>query len=82
MATQLIQGGASDSPSFNPARWLHSLVQIGGGYALASDRKLWLVVAECPADELTSVMAQIVGHPDRQDAVRRTIERRQNGEMA
>jgi hypothetical protein len=81
MATQLIQGGASAPPPFNPARWLHSLVQIGGGYALASDRKLWLVVAECPADELTSVMAQIVGHPDRQDAVRLTIERRQNGEL-
>ena len=81
MATQLIQGGASASSTFSPAGWLHSLVQIGGGYALASDRKLWLVVAECPADELTSVMAQIVGHPDRQDAVRLTIERRQNGEL-
>ena len=67
--------------TFSPARWLHSLVQIGGGYALASDRKLWLVVAECPADELTSVMAQIVGHPDRQDAVRTVIEQRQNGEL-
>lgn len=78
----MIQGGASASPTFSPARWLHSLVQIGGGYALASDKRLWLVVAECPADELTSVMAQIVGHPDRQDAVRTVIERRQNGEIA
>lgn len=69
-------------PAFNPARWLHSLVQIGGGYALASDKRLWLVVADCPADQLTSVMAQIVGHPDRQDAVRTVIERRQNGELA
>lgn len=81
MATQLMQEGASASPAFSPARWLHSLVQIGGGYALASDKRLWLVVADCPADELTSVMAQIVGHPDRQDAVRLTIERRQNGEL-
>ncbi|WP_277983659.1 hypothetical protein [Sphingomonas faeni] len=76
------QGEALASPTFNPARWLHSLVQIGGGYALAADKRLWLVVAECPADELTSVMAQVVGYPDRQDAVRLTIERRQNGEMA
>ncbi len=81
MATQLIQGGASASSNFNPAAWLHALVSIGGGYALASDKRIWFVVAECPADELTSVMAQIVGHPDRQDAVRLTIERRQNGEL-
>ncbi len=81
MAKHLAQRGASASPTFDAKRWLHSLVQIGGGYALASDRKLWLVVAECPADELTSVMAQIVGHPDRQDAVRTVIERRQNGEL-
>ena len=78
---QLTQGVASAAPTFNPARWLHSLVQIGGGYALAADRKLWLVVSECPADALTPVMAQIVGYPDRQDAVRLTIERRQNGEI-
>jgi hypothetical protein len=68
--------------TFSPARWLHSLVQIGGGYALASDNRIWFVVAECPADELTTVMSQVVGHPDRQEAVRLTIERRQNGEMA
>jgi len=67
--------------SFSPARWLHSLVQIGGGYALASDKRVWFVVAACPADELTTVMAQIVGYPDRQDAVRATIEQRQNGEL-
>jgi hypothetical protein len=79
--SELTQGGASTAPAFSPARWLHSLVQIGGGYALASDKRLWLVVADCPADELTDVMAQIVGHPDRQDAVRLKIERRQNGEL-
>lgn len=65
---------------FSPTAWLHNLVQIGGGYALASGRKLWLVVEHCPADELTSVMSQIVGHPDRVEAVRVAIERRQNGE--
>jgi len=80
--SKLTQGGTLASSAFNPARWLHSLVQIGGGYALASDKRLWLVVADCPADELTDVMAQVVGYPDRQDAVRLTIERRQNGELA
>ena len=78
---QLTQTAGPASSTFNPARWLHSLVQIGGGYALASDKRLWLVVADCPADELTDVMAQVVGYPDRQDAVRLTIERRQNGEL-
>ncbi len=78
---QLAQAAGPASTTFNAARWLHSLVQIGGGYALASDNRIWFVVAECPADALTSVMAQIVGHPDRQDAVRLTIERRQNGEL-
>lgn len=81
MATQIEQRAALSRPTFNPARWLHSLVQIGGGYALASDKRLWLVVSECPADELTDVMSQVVGHPDRQEAVRLTIERRQNGEL-
>ncbi len=80
MATQL-QNRTTSGNTFDPAAWLHDLVSIGGGYALASDKRLWLVVADCPADELTTVMAQVVGHPDRQAAVRTTIERRQNGEL-
>jgi len=78
---RLAQTAGPTTTTFNPARWLHSLVQIGGGYALASDKRLWLVVADCPADELTDIMAQVVGYPDRQDAVRLTIERRQNGDL-
>lgn len=81
MATRLEQAGASASPPFDPAAWLHALVQIGGGYALASDRKLWFVVDQCPADDLTAVMAQIVGHPDRLAGVRTVIERRAIGEV-
>jgi hypothetical protein len=76
-----VQGWAQASPAFDPAAWLGALVEIGGGYALASGRKLWLVVQDCPADELTPVMAQIVGHPERVEAVRSAIERRQNGEV-
>ena len=66
--------------AFEPTAWLSARVSIGGGYALASGRKLWLVVQDCPADELTTVMSQVVGHPDRAEAVRCVIERRQNGE--
>lgn len=82
MATQIEQQQAVQAaPTFDPAAWLSALVAIGGGYALASGRKLWLVVQDCPADELTSVMSQIVGHPDRVEALRWTIERRQAGEV-
>ncbi len=52
------------------------------GYALTSDRKLWLVIQDCPSDDLTPLMAQIVGHPDRAEAVRQTIEQRHYGEAA
>lgn len=68
-------------PSFDPRAWLSAFVAIGGGYALASGRKLWLVVQDCPADELTPVMAQIVGKPDRAEAIRSFIEAQRNGEV-
>lgn len=68
--------------AFDPGGWLHDLVEIGGGYALASGRKLWLVVQDCPVDELTPVMAQIVGNPDRVEAVRSAIEQRQLGPIS
>lgn len=73
-------GGASALHAFDAPAWLASFVAIGGGYALASERKLWLVVEGCEADDLTPVMAQIVGHPDRAETIRRTIEAQQNGE--
>ncbi len=70
--------------SFNATAWLHALVQIGGGYALTSDRKLWLVIQDCPSDDLTPLMAQIVGHPDRRKRCARpsnsgTMARRHDG---
>ena len=68
--------------AFDASAWLGALVEIGGGYALASGRKLWLVVQDCPADALTPIMAEIVGKPDRVEAIRSTIEQRQNGEAS
>jgi hypothetical protein len=70
------------SASFDPSAWLSALVAIGGGYALAAGGKLWLVVQDCPAEELTPIMAQVVGQPDRQAAIRAAIVRRQFGEAA
>lgn len=42
---------------------------------------LAFLVDDCDGDDLTSVMAQIVGKPERQDAIKAAIERRQNGEV-
>jgi len=77
MTTQDDRPHEAATPTFNPIAWLSALVAIGGGYALASNSKLWLVVQDCPADELTTVMSQIVGNPERLEAVRSTIERQQ-----
>jgi hypothetical protein len=79
MATQM-QGVASATPIFDPTAWLAALVQIGGGYALASGRKLWLVVEDCDQDDLASVMRPLIGNPDHAEAIRSAIERRQNGD--
>lgn len=72
--------GPATAPTFDPSAWLCALTEAGGGYALASGRKLWLIVDGIPADALTPIMAALVGHPDRQEAVRVTIERVQRGE--
>lgn len=79
MANQLTQGAAGAVPNFDPAAWLSALVSVGGGYALASGRKLWLVVEECAAVDIEDLMRPLIGHPDRIEAVRSAIERRQNG---
>lgn len=68
------------TPAFDPTAWLAALVQIGGGYALASGRKLWLVVEDCDYDDLASVMRPLIGNPGRAEAIRVAIERRSFGE--
>jgi hypothetical protein len=67
--------------TFDPRAWLQALVQIGGGYALASGRKLWLVVEGCDPDDLASVIRPLIGAPDRVEAVRTAIEHRSFGEV-
>lgn len=70
------------SRDFDPAVWLRAFTAIGGGYALMSGRKLAFVVDECDADDLTGVMSQIVGQPERQEAIKSAIERRSLGQVA
>jgi hypothetical protein len=73
---------SSQPPRFDPQLWLSAFAEIGGGYALMSGRRLAFLVDGCDGEPLTSVMAQIVGHPDRQEALKATIERRQSGDLA
>lgn len=68
--------------TFDPVGWLRTLTTIGGGYALVSGRKLAFLVDDCDGEALTSVMSQIVGQPERQEALKAAIERRQMGEAA
>ena len=79
MATQM-HGVVAAAPTFDPTAWLSALVQIGGGYALASGRKLWLVVEDCDYEDLASVMRPLISNPHRAEAIRDAIERRQNGD--
>ena len=67
---------------FDPVLWLQALTSIGGGYALMADRRLALVVDGCDDDELSFVMSQVIGQPDRQNAIKAAIEQRQFGEAA
>lgn len=75
MAAQHATGG------FDPGLWLDTLTLIGGGYALAADRRLTLLVGDVAGDELAPVIAQIVGQSERQEAVKVAIERRREGEV-
>ena len=82
MAPHENQGAAPAAPTFDPAAWLSSLVQIGGGYALTSERKLAFLIRHCDSDDLAIVMSHLVGHTDRQEAVKQAIERRSLGQVA
>ena len=67
--------------SFDPTLWLRAFTKIGGGYVLMSGRRLYFAVRECDGEALPGVMAQIVGQPERQEAVKQAIELHQHGEV-
>lgn len=75
MATHPINTGAAPAAPFDPRAWLSALTTIGGGYALTTDRRLWLFVRDCPADALAPVMSHVIGQPDRHEAIKAAIER-------
>ena len=76
------QGCCHHGNTFDPAAWLSALVAIGGGYALAAGRKLYLVVDDCDTYDLAPIVGQIIAQPDRVESIRTAIERRQIGETA
>lgn len=67
--------------NFDPKLWLASLTELGGGYALMAGRKLFLAVDKCESEALSSIMSQIIGQPDRQEELKRSIEQRQQPEV-
>ncbi|SFS12377.1 hypothetical protein [Sphingomonas jatrophae] len=67
--------------AFDPSLWLDAFAPVGGSYVLMSGRKLCFLVSECSADDLALTMRQIVGHPERQEALKSAIEARQAGEL-
>jgi len=69
-------------PIFDPRKWLAALTEIGGGYALVADRRLELLLGACDRKTLATVMLQVAGRPDREEAIKTAIERRQLGEVA
>lgn len=69
-----------DAAAFEPRLWLETLTKMGGGYALVADRRLAVLVENCDGTRLAHVMEQIVGRPERQDAIKSAIEHRQLGE--
>lgn len=73
---------ALTAADFDPRLWLSALTAIGGGYALMADRRLTLMVDGCDDDELAFVMSQVIGQPERQEAIKAAIEQRQFGEAA
>ncbi|MDR6787663.1 hypothetical protein J2Y58_001004 [Sphingomonas sp. BE138] len=68
--------------TFDPAAWLAAMTQIGGGYALMSGRRLALMVDDCHPEDLTTVITPLIGRPDRQEAIKAAIERKQLGAVA
>lgn len=68
--------------TFDPTAWLTAMTQIGGGYALMSGRRLALMVDGCHPEDLTTVMAPLIGRPERQEPIKAAIERKQLGAVA
>lgn len=60
--------------AFNPTAWLEAFTADGGAYALAPDGRLWLGVLNVSAIDVERHPAELVGHPERQQAIIASIK--------
>jgi hypothetical protein len=73
MSFHLIEQGTPSG--FDPAQWLSDFATLGGGYVHTGERVAFLT-AGVFAPDLTFMMRQIVGRPDRLAAVRAELTAR------
>jgi hypothetical protein len=59
--------------TFDPRDWLARYEQAGGGYALTSGDKLVFITSTIDGLSLALAFRQIVGHPDRLDAIKAAV---------
>ncbi|MCR5872280.1 MULTISPECIES: hypothetical protein [unclassified Sphingomonas] len=75
MQTTTNDGVASAVLTFDPAQWLSDFATLGGGYVHTGERIAFLT-AGVFAQDLTFMMAQLVGRPERMNAVKAEIAAR------
>ena len=66
---------AASAAAFDPAQWLADFATLGGGYVHTGERVAFLT-AGVLAPDLAVMMRQIVGKPDRLDAVKAEVAAR------
>ena len=77
------QGGASASPPFDAATWLHALADAGFVYAVDDGGKLWVGAHEgSDTSRIRNLMGDFRVDPAREIAVAAYLVRRQCGEVA
>jgi len=54
---------------FDPAAWLDAFTAVGGSYALTAEGRLWLGEIGAPSAPWGNI-CQIVGHPERIEAIK------------
>lgn len=61
---------------FNPSAWLDAYASDGGSYAVTPDGRLWLGIIDFVGEDLTRHTAQLIGHPERNEAIKALVRER------
>jgi hypothetical protein len=75
MQTITNSSAASVAPTFDASAWLDDFTTLGGGWVSMGERIAFLT-AGVFAQDLTFMMAQLVGRPERMNAVKAEIAAR------